>query len=350
MKTLDKLEKEVESDLSALGRATRNINRFRKRFAHSPDTENEDSAWSTFFRSKRKKKSIPKLDLVDVDENNNFNYFDDHEESLGSLKQWIDNIDNNNYNNNTNVLLNTYKYMPYNFNHFMELSELGGMSLKYRLNKYTDYLFSNNVCERFQGNSRVFCSDFSADGNVLCVASQDHVTHLIDSHSGSNSLEWPIYKQVESQFSGWSIIDVALSPDHSFVAYSGWSSSIYLVNTFGSHELHESHDLNISTFNSWGRCCVFGVEFDPNSKKVICALSGGCLILHDLERKINQFSLPSAHDDINQATFLDTNIIISGSDNALLRVMRLCVYNNYIYIYIYIYIYMYIGMGFKTKK
>eukprot|EP01083_Nonionella_stella_P255464 876806_1 len=218
-------------------------------------------------------------------------------------------------------IINKNKYIPYNFNHFMELSELGIMSLKYRLNKYTDYLFSNNVSERFQGNSRVFCSDFSADGNVLCVASQDHVIHLIDSHSGTNSESWPIYKQVESQFSGWSIIDVALSPDHSFVAYSGWSSSIYLVNTYGSHELHESHDLNISTFNSWGRCCVFGIEFDPNSKKVICALSGGCLILHDLERKINQFSLPSAHDDdINQATFLDTNIIISGSDDALLRV------------------------------
>eukprot|EP01084_Bolivina_argentea_P087438 157926_1 len=203
----------------------------------------------------------------------------------------------------------------------MELSELGIMSLKYRLNKYTDYLFSNNVSERFQGNSRVFCSDFSADGNVLCVASQDHVIHLIDSSSGINNEQWKIYKQVESQFSGWSIIDVALSPDHSFVAYSGWSSSIYLVNTYGSHELHEAHDLNISSFNSYGRCCVFGIEFDPNSKKLICALSGGALILHDLERKFNEFALPSAHDeDVNQATFLDTNIIISGSDDALLKV------------------------------
>lgn len=32
LKTLDKLEKGVEGDLSSLGRATRNINRFRKRF------------------------------------------------------------------------------------------------------------------------------------------------------------------------------------------------------------------------------------------------------------------------------------------------------------------------------
>merc|ERR1719229_2232237 len=32
LKTLDKLEKGVEGDLSSLGRATRNLNRFRKRF------------------------------------------------------------------------------------------------------------------------------------------------------------------------------------------------------------------------------------------------------------------------------------------------------------------------------
>ena len=238
------------------------------------------------------------------------------------------------FNNNKRPLIcnnNHYKssstFIPYNFHHFLNLREIGKCSMYLNSSKNavmgccSDYLFANNVIERFQGNSRVFCSDFSCDGNVLCAASQDHVIHLIDSTSGVNNDKWPIYKQVESQFSGWSIIDVALSPDHEFVAYSGWSSSIYLVNAYGSHELHEAHDLEISTFNSWGRCCVFGIEFDPNSKKVICALSGGCLILHDLERKVNEFSNPAAHeDDINQATFLDSNTIISGSDDALLRV------------------------------
>merc|ERR1719461_1067414 len=38
-------------------------------------------------------------------------------------------------------------------------------------------------------------------------------------------------------------------------------------------------------------------------------------------RKVNEFADQSAHeDDINQATFLDANIIISGSDDALLKV------------------------------
>merc|ERR1719361_139232 len=143
------------------------------------------------------------------------------------------------------------------------------------IGRCSDYLFSNQVIEKFQGHSRVFCSDFSCDGNVLCVASQDHVIHLIDSSSGANSDKWPIYKQVESQFSGWSIIDVALSPDHEFVAYSGWSSSIYLVNTYGSHELHESHDLHLPAHGGRYGCCVFGLEFDPQSKRLLCALSAG---------------------------------------------------------------------------
>lgn len=307
----------------------------------SPDTENEDAAWSpSFFRSQRKKKLHPKLDLVDEKEY-------DHNEQIGRLKQWIDDgqIDDiekhiaiqnkeeekeetkeDSDNHRPLIRQDIHQFIPFNFNHFMNLREIGhcpmyGHNNRGAMGRCADYFFSNNVIEKFQGHSRVFCSDFSNDGNVLCVASQDHVIHLIDSRSGANSDRWPIYKQVESQFSGWSIIDVALSPDHEFVAYSGWSSSIYLVNTYGSHELHESHNLNISTFNSWGRCCVFGVEFDPNSKKVICALSGGCLILHDLERKMNEFADQSAHDDdINQATFLDANIIISGSDDALLKV------------------------------
>mmetsp|Transcript_60310 Transcript_60310/g.54317 ORF Transcript_60310/g.54317 Transcript_60310/m.54317 type:complete len:667 (+) Transcript_60310:63-2063(+) len=345
--------------------------------SHSPVSgEDEDSGWG-WSMSRRKKKSVPKLDLIDdTDHSNGDNdVIGQRKHAIGRLQQWIDDgqiknpkhiqqyysrkdqdcddhDDNeeeeedeekkmNDYNNDQNVFKNKkrplicndnhYKssstFIPYNFQHIMNLREIGKCSMyntqsrKGIIGCYSDHLFANNVMERFQGNSRVFCCDFSCDGNVLCAASQDHVIHLIDSRSGVNSSKWPIYKQVESQFSGWSIIDVALSPDHEFVAYSGWSSSIYLVNAYGSHELHEAHDLNISTFNSWGRCCVFGIEFDPNSKKVICALSGGCLILHDLERKLNEFSDPSAHeDDINQATFLDSNIIISGSDDALLRV------------------------------
>ena len=189
------------------------------------------------------------------------------------------------------------------------------------VSRCSDEVFPNKVVETFSSSSRVFCCDFSSDGNVLCAASQDHVIHLIDARSGANSNHWPIYKQVESQFSGWSVIDVALSPDHELVAYSGWSSSIYLVNTYGSHELHESHNLNLSSHGGRYGVCVFGLEFDPHSKRVICALSSGVLILHDLERKTNVFCERQAHeDDLGKATFLDANVIVSGSDDALIKV------------------------------
>ena len=211
----------------------------------SPDTENEDAAWSPrFFRSQRKKKCHPELDLVDEKDY-------DHKEQLGRLKQWIDDgqmtyIDSiqqrfvNNekqtdeeeenkeqqQSNISHPLIwnNTHLFIPYNFNLFMNLREIGQCPMYNNrgvIGRCADYMFPNQVVEKFQGHSRVFCGDFSCDGNVLCVASQDHVIHLIDSRSGVNSDKWPIYKQVESQFSGWSIIDVALSPDHEFVAYSG---------------------------------------------------------------------------------------------------------------------------------
>eukprot|EP01084_Bolivina_argentea_P189638 326096_1 len=234
-------------------------------FSSDPDDIN---TWDhhTFFG---KRKTQPKLDLID-DNLGNFAYLDEHKESLGRLQQWIDDghieINYNELkddldkplppktdhpplicNNKRNGSCHTF--LPYNFAHYISLRELGACSMynnRGAIGHCSDHFFSNNVIERFQGNSRVFCSDFSSDGSVLCVASQDHVIHLIDSSSGVSGNRWPIYKQVESQFSGWSIIDVALSPDHEFVAYSGWSSSIFLVNTYGSHELHEEHNLNIS--------------------------------------------------------------------------------------------------------
>ena len=276
--------------------------------SHSPD--NGDAAnWSSYLSNlvsgaaHKRRESAPALDLIDWVSTSNI-------EARHRLRQWLgvpsstdngqfdfDEIpsekDKNDVDQKENVstsemkecdpfklwandpahrplLRSTDHYIPSNFQHLMQLREIGHCPMWFNgdygaMTRCSDELFPNQVIETFTSDSRVFCCDFSCDGNVLCAASQDHVIHLIDARSGANSDHWPIYKQVESQFSGWSVIDVALSPDHEFVAYSGWASSIFLVNTYGSHELHEAHDLQISSFNSWGRCCVFGIEFDPQS-------------------------------------------------------------------------------------
>merc|ERR1712154_157672 len=82
LKTLDKFEKGVEGDLSALGRATRNINRFRKRLPSTTwlrilhtiipsNHKNEfDELLSLFIKNKDEEqiKLISKLAAVSMDE------------------------------------------------------------------------------------------------------------------------------------------------------------------------------------------------------------------------------------------------------------------------------------------
>merc|ERR1711933_490669 len=82
LKTLDKLEKGVEGDLSALGRATRNINRFRKRLPSTtwlrilhtiiPSNHKQefDELLSLFITHKNEEsvKLVSKLAAVSMDE------------------------------------------------------------------------------------------------------------------------------------------------------------------------------------------------------------------------------------------------------------------------------------------
>ena len=196
--------------------------------------------------------------------------------------------------------------------------------------KCNDRVFPNKALETFNANSRIFCCDFSSDGSVLCLADQEHIITLINTENDDANNAWKVYKQVEASFEGWSIIDVALAPDHQFAAYSGWSENVCIVNTHGSHELHESYPMEPIAENSWGRCCAFGICFDPDSSKIVAGWSAGSLTFHDLEMKENEFRLTKAHsDDINTVCMCDRNLIVTGSDDAFVKV--LCFFCNFFF-------------------
>ena len=101
------------------------------------------------------------------------------------------------------------KVLPYNIYHLLDSRR----EYKYRWNSVSSNLYMNdkyfidNISCKWESDHRVFCCDFSQNGNVLCCATQDFYIHLIDTESNYN--EWKIYKQVEANFGG-QIISVNL--------------------------------------------------------------------------------------------------------------------------------------------
>lgn len=70
-------------------------------------------------------------------------------------------------------------------------------------------------------HGKVFCGIFSKDGKSFITASQDRQIRLYKSDDDS----YKLFKTISARDIGWSIIDVAISPDQSQFVYSTWSSS-----------------------------------------------------------------------------------------------------------------------------
>jgi WD repeat-containing protein 23 len=65
-----------------------------------------------------------------------------------------------------------------------------------------------------------FCGQFSDDGQRFISACQDYCVRLYDT---SSSRTFNRLAEIGVEDVGWSILDTALSPDRTSVAYSTWS-------------------------------------------------------------------------------------------------------------------------------
>lgn len=82
--------------------------------------------------------------------------------------------------------------------------------------------------------SKVFCGQYTKDGRVLITACQDQRIRFYDMTKafdagrtkdlsfGPRSTAEP-FRSVEAKDVGWSILDVAVSPDGRHAIYSSWS-------------------------------------------------------------------------------------------------------------------------------
>ncbi|XP_971729.2 DDB1- and CUL4-associated factor 11 [Tribolium castaneum] len=162
-------------------------------------------------------------------------------------------------------------------------------------------------------NGKVFCGIFSKDGKMFITASQDRQIRLYKSDDAS----YKLFNTLSARDIGWSIIDVAISPDQNQFVYSTWSSSLHLCSVNES-----SHQEPLSLTNTSRRFCVFSVVFSSDGKEFLCGANDGSLYIYDLQRRGRTLKIPAHEYDVNSVAFADdsSHIIYSGGDDGLIKV------------------------------
>ncbi|KAL1518063.1 hypothetical protein ABEB36_001744 [Hypothenemus hampei] len=181
--------------------------------------------------------------------------------------------------------------------------------------KITNQFIPNDMVTVLDNNAgKLFCGVFSPDGNTYMTASQDRHIRLYD----SRDISYKMIKSVRARDMGWSIIDVAFSPDGENFVYSTWSSSLHMCSVFGESD----HQEPLGLLNTNRRFCVFSVVYSSDGKELVCGANDGCLYVYDIERKMPILRIDGHEYDINSVMFADStsHIIYSGGDDGLVKV------------------------------
>ncbi|XP_025115257.1 DDB1- and CUL4-associated factor 11-like isoform X1 [Pomacea canaliculata] len=175
--------------------------------------------------------------------------------------------------------------------------------------------FLPNKCKQVaQLYHKVFCGTYSQDGNVFLTACQDQNVRLFNTQGS----KFELFKTIHARDVGWSVLDVAFSPDGSHLIYSSWSDSIHLCNIYGDHDVHEPLPLHPGE-NSF---CIFSLMFSSDNREIIGGANDGCLYVYDRESNQRTLKIEAHDDDVNAVCFADSSsqILYSGSDDGLCKV------------------------------
>lgn len=162
--------------------------------------------------------------------------------------------------------------------------------------------------------SKTFCGTFARNGDIFMTACQDCVIRIYDTSQD----DFKLLKSVSARDVGWSILDMAVSPDGYSFVYSSWSEYLHLCNVFGDHQVHEALPLCPED----RRFCIFSMQFSSDGKDILGGANDSCLYVYD--REVHHRSLRiRAHDgDVNAVAFADktSQILFSAGDDGLCKV------------------------------
>lgn len=170
---------------------------------------------------------------------------------------------------------------------------------------------------------KLFCGVFSEDGDTFLSACQDGYLRVYKSsqfEKGSTSCS--PFKVIPAIDVGWSILDVAFSPDALYAAYSTWSNHIHIAS------IHDNDDQNLSSHVALDlepgshSFAVFSLQFSGDNGEILCGANDGDLYIYDRNLQRRTSRIDAHEDDVNAIRFADksSQILYSGGDDGLINV------------------------------
>ncbi|XP_073067555.1 DDB1- and CUL4-associated factor 11 isoform X1 [Manis javanica] len=163
-------------------------------------------------------------------------------------------------------------------------------------------------------SQKAFCGIYSKDGQIFMSACQDQTIRLYDCRFG----RFHKFKSIKARDVGWSVLDVAFTPDGNHFLYSSWSDYIHICNIYGEGDTHTALDLRPDE----RRFAVFSIAVSSDGREVLGGANDGCLYVFDREQNRRTLQIESHEDDVNAVAFADisSQILFSGGDDAICKV------------------------------
>jgi WD repeat-containing protein 23 len=164
---------------------------------------------------------------------------------------------------------------------------------------------------------KVFCGTYSKCGDLFMSAGQDQKIRLYDTTRGQFKLK----KTIHARNVGWSVLDVALSPDNCHLIYSSWCDSIHQVSLFHEEEDSEHTALPLQADDN-DRFCIFSLRFSANGDEILGGANNGYIYVYDRFAQTRSLRIDAHDDDVNAVAFVDTatHILASGGDDGLVKI------------------------------
>ncbi|XP_069737569.1 DDB1- and CUL4-associated factor 11-like [Phaenicophaeus curvirostris] len=136
----------------------------------------------------------------------------------------------------------------------------------------------NRLSSRFLPNAEVFaaayphkafCGVFNGDSSLFVSACQDHSLRVY----GAAGRGLRLLRSTQGRDVGWSILDVAFTPDGRHGLYCSWSPYVHAFNIHGEDETHMAMDLRPPD----RRFALFSLAVGPGGQEVWGGANNGCV-------------------------------------------------------------------------